>query len=104
MQRLTKNRVFSSFLKEGASIKEDNVRIEFEQGNCYSRSVQCVYQGPVRDGKPHGMGVWIDTSLQGREFSRKFLNEQGSFYKVGGKKAFPGGRLKVWKMEQEVCW
>lgn len=82
---------------------EDNARIEFEQGNCYSKSVQCVYQGPVRDGKPHGMGVWIDTSLQGIGKPWEWFNSmKGSSFKVGGKKAFPEAHLKAWKMEQEV--
>jgi hypothetical protein len=56
--------------KEGVvapSSDDPNVRIEFEQKGFFlgGTSVECVYQGQIRDGKPHGVGVWIDTSPQG---------------------------------------
>lgn len=30
-----------------------------------NNSTKCVYEGPLKDGKPEGWGVWIDTSFQG---------------------------------------
>jgi esterase/lipase superfamily enzyme len=41
-------------------------RYEIEHRNLWSNSVaKCVYEGPLEDGRPNGLGTWIDTSYQG---------------------------------------
>eukprot|EP01114_Cavostelium_apophysatum_P013880 TRINITY_DN3461_c0_g1_i1.p1 TRINITY_DN3461_c0_g1~~TRINITY_DN3461_c0_g1_i1.p1 ORF type:complete len:706 (+),score=141.48 TRINITY_DN3461_c0_g1_i1:202-2319(+) len=43
----------------------EGVRIEIAQKSFFSTTMECVYQGPIKDGKPDGNGIWIDTSQQG---------------------------------------
>eukprot|EP01111_Echinosteliopsis_oligospora_P012372 TRINITY_DN4218_c0_g1_i1.p1 TRINITY_DN4218_c0_g1~~TRINITY_DN4218_c0_g1_i1.p1 ORF type:complete len:713 (-),score=135.96 TRINITY_DN4218_c0_g1_i1:21-2159(-) len=52
------------FDKEGFKRGEAN-RYVIKQKDCYRASHQCVYEGPLRNGKPHGIGTWMDTSYQG---------------------------------------
>lgn len=40
-------------------------RYEIRQKAWFSDPYTCVYEGPLRRGRPHGWGVWIDTSFQG---------------------------------------
>jgi esterase/lipase superfamily enzyme len=40
-------------------------RYEIRQKAWFADPYTCVFEGPLRRGRPHGWGVWIDTSFQG---------------------------------------
>eukprot|EP01127_Copromyxa_protea_P010768 TRINITY_DN2658_c0_g1_i1.p1 TRINITY_DN2658_c0_g1~~TRINITY_DN2658_c0_g1_i1.p1 ORF type:complete len:654 (+),score=83.85 TRINITY_DN2658_c0_g1_i1:391-2352(+) len=40
-------------------------RCEIEETHLFSPNTKCIYEGPLVNGKPHGIGTWIDTSYQG---------------------------------------
>lgn len=52
-----------------AGIKGDANRYVIKQKDCFRSNHQCVYEGPLRNGKPHGIGTWMDTSYQGELLS-----------------------------------
>ncbi|EFA78923.1 hypothetical protein PPL_08391 [Heterostelium album PN500] len=37
--------------------------------NCFRAPTTCIYEGPLVDGRPHGIGTWMDTSYQGELLS-----------------------------------
>eukprot|EP01126_Amoeba_proteus_P037820 TRINITY_DN3918_c0_g2_i3.p1 TRINITY_DN3918_c0_g2~~TRINITY_DN3918_c0_g2_i3.p1 ORF type:complete len:395 (+),score=38.92 TRINITY_DN3918_c0_g2_i3:157-1341(+) len=44
---------------------EKVLRYEIEESHLLTSNTKCVYEGPLLEGKPHGFGVWVDTSYQG---------------------------------------
>jgi len=41
------------------------IRLDIVQKSFFSFSAECVYQGALKNGKPDGFGMWIDTSDRG---------------------------------------
>eukprot|EP00026_Physarum_polycephalum_P001972 Phypoly_transcript_01976.p1 GENE.Phypoly_transcript_01976~~Phypoly_transcript_01976.p1 ORF type:complete len:717 (+),score=63.12 Phypoly_transcript_01976:122-2272(+) len=48
-----------------SGIKGEANRYVIKQKDCFRTAHQCVYEGPMKHGKPHGIGTWMDTSYQG---------------------------------------
>lgn len=48
-----------------SGLKGEAGRYVIKQKDCFRSAHQCVYEGPMRSGKPHGIGTWMDTSYQG---------------------------------------
>ncbi|EGG22695.1 hypothetical protein DFA_04825 [Cavenderia fasciculata] len=46
-------------------VKGESNRFTIKQRNCFKKPTTCVYEGPLLDGRPHGIGTWMDTSYQG---------------------------------------
>eukprot|EP01113_Clastostelium_recurvatum_P032840 TRINITY_DN4274_c0_g1_i6.p1 TRINITY_DN4274_c0_g1~~TRINITY_DN4274_c0_g1_i6.p1 ORF type:complete len:807 (+),score=169.26 TRINITY_DN4274_c0_g1_i6:202-2622(+) len=40
-------------------------RFVVKQRGIMGGNLQCVYEGPIRNGRPNGIGTWMDTSYQG---------------------------------------
>eukprot|EP01133_Synstelium_polycarpum_P010781 gene10781-12560_t len=49
--------------------KGETNRFTIKQRNCFRKPTTCVYEGPLLDGRPHGIGTWMDTSYQGELLS-----------------------------------
>ncbi|KYR01760.1 hypothetical protein DLAC_01770 [Tieghemostelium lacteum] len=50
-------------------VKGESNRFTIKQKNLFYKASTCVYEGPLYDGRPHGIGTWMDTSYQGELLS-----------------------------------
>lgn len=51
-----------------------SMRYEIHQNVCCSPAYICVYEGPMKRGKPHGLGIWVDSSYHGEFLKGYFSN------------------------------
>ncbi|GAM22678.1 hypothetical protein SAMD00019534_058530 [Acytostelium subglobosum LB1] len=55
--------------------KGESNRFTIKQRNCLiGTPTTCIYEGPLVDGRPHGIGTWMDTSYQGELLSGYWEN------------------------------
>ncbi|KAM9966620.1 hypothetical protein ACTFIR_006840 [Dictyostelium discoideum] len=46
-------------------VRGESNRFTIKQKNLFQKPSTCIYEGPLLDGRPHGIGTWMDTSYQG---------------------------------------
>jgi len=46
-------------------VKGESNRFTIKQKSLFHKPTTCIYEGPLLDGRPHGIGTWMDTSFQG---------------------------------------
>ncbi|EGC37281.1 hypothetical protein DICPUDRAFT_46613 [Dictyostelium purpureum] len=46
-------------------VKGQSNRFEIEKKSIFQKPTKVIYEGPLIDGRPHGIGTWMDTSYQG---------------------------------------
>uniref|UniRef100_A0A6B2KZC1 Alpha/beta hydrolase n=1 Tax=Arcella intermedia TaxID=1963864 RepID=A0A6B2KZC1_9EUKA len=61
-------------ISDGETVSNNNGRFEIEQKDLCYPPYKCIYEGAVVNGKPHGLGTWIDTSYQGELMSGYWAN------------------------------